>query len=43
MDLRNILIHGYAKVNDRIIWNTAHSDLPRMANELDAVLRELDC
>jgi uncharacterized protein with HEPN domain len=38
VDLRNILIHGYAKVNPRIIWNTACDDLPRMAEQLDALL-----
>ncbi|MFB4202403.1 DUF86 domain-containing protein [Arhodomonas sp. KWT2] len=40
VDLRNILIHGYAKVNDRIIWNVACKDLPRLAGELDVRLQE---
>ncbi|WP_019021678.1 MULTISPECIES: DUF86 domain-containing protein [unclassified Thioalkalivibrio] len=42
VDLRNLLIHGYAKIDDRIIWNTATTDVPVMARELDSILRQLD-
>lgn len=42
VDLRNLLIHGYAKVDDRIVWNTACKDVPAMANELDRLLNRLD-
>ncbi|WP_024329278.1 DUF86 domain-containing protein [Thioalkalivibrio sp. ALR17-21] len=42
VDLRNLLIHGYAKIDDRIIWNTVTTDVPVMARELDSILRQLD-
>ncbi len=42
VDLRNLLIHGYAKVDNRIIWKTATTDVPVMARELDGLLRQLD-
>ncbi|SFC97118.1 Uncharacterized conserved protein, contains HEPN domain [Thiohalospira halophila DSM 15071] len=38
VNLRNILIHGYAKLNHRIVWRTVHEDLPRMAGELSRLL-----
>jgi len=41
VDLRNLLIHGYAKVDDRIIWNTACRDVPAMAKDLDRLLNQL--
>ncbi len=42
VDLRNLLIHGYAKIDSRIVWNTATTDIPVMAQELDGLLRQLD-
>jgi len=40
VNLRNILIHGYAKVNNRIVWRTVHEDLPRMAAQLESILED---
>ena len=31
--LRNILIHGYASVDDRVIWNILDHDLPVLQAE----------
>ena len=42
VDLRNLLIHGYAKIDSRIVWNTATTDVPVMARELDGLLQQLD-
>ncbi len=28
IDMRNILIHGYAGVNDKIVWDTCKKNLP---------------
>ncbi|WP_018875235.1 MULTISPECIES: HepT-like ribonuclease domain-containing protein [Thioalkalivibrio] len=42
VDLRNLLIHGYAKIDSRIVWSTATTDVPVMARELDSLLRQLD-
>ncbi|KDB51880.1 hypothetical protein X805_25220 [Sphaerotilus natans subsp. natans DSM 6575] len=33
--LRNILIHGYASVNDRLVWDVASGHLPRLALRLE--------
>jgi uncharacterized protein with HEPN domain len=36
--LRNILIHGYASVDDRVIWNILDHDLPVLRAEVRAML-----
>lgn len=38
--LRNILVHGYAKVDHRVIWNIVEHDLPVLRREVDALMRE---
>ena len=35
---RNILIHGYAVVDDRLVWDVAQTNLPVLAKEVDALL-----
>jgi uncharacterized protein with HEPN domain len=35
---RNILIHGYATVNDDMVWRTIQEDLPPLRAVLDALL-----
>jgi uncharacterized protein with HEPN domain len=35
---RNLLIHGYATVNDRIVWRTIKEDLPGLHAALSALL-----
>ena len=42
VDLRNVLIHGYAKLNQRIIWATAQEDVPRLRAALEEILRSLE-
>jgi uncharacterized protein with HEPN domain len=36
--LRNILIHGYASVDDRVIWNILDQDLPGLRAEVLGLL-----
>lgn len=36
--LRNILIHGYASVDDRVIWNILDHDLPVLQAEIRTLL-----
>lgn len=36
--LRNRLIHGYATVNNQIIWSIVHNDLPLLEQQLETVL-----
>ena len=38
---RNLLVHGYASIDDRIVWRTATEDLPRMREAIAALLAEL--
>ena len=38
--LRSILVHGYAKVDDRVIWNIVERNLPVLRREVDALGRE---
>ncbi len=37
---RNILIHGYAQVDDRLVWDVVESKLPTLQREVAALLRE---
>lgn len=36
--LRNILVHSYAKVDDRLIWSIVKDKLPRLHREVGALL-----
>jgi uncharacterized protein with HEPN domain len=35
---RNILIHGYASVDDRLVWGVVEADLPLLRDTLDRLL-----
>ncbi len=37
---RNVLIHGYAAVDDALVWDVLESELPTLANEVEALLAE---
>ncbi len=37
---RNILIHGYAEVDHRIVWDIVQSKLPTLRREVAALLEE---
>ena len=37
---RNKLIHGYADVNDRVVWFVIEIDLPTLSREVDALMEE---
>ena len=37
---RNVLIHGYADVDDRLVWDVVKTNLPTLAREIDALLEE---
>jgi uncharacterized protein with HEPN domain len=36
---RNILIHGYADVDHRVVWSVVESYLPVLRREIDALVR----
>ena len=38
--LRNVLIHGYAKVDHRVIWNILEQSLPVLRTEVGALMGE---
>ena len=40
--LRNILIHGYAGVDHRVIWAIVEDHVPILKREVDALLTESD-
>ena len=35
---RNILVHGYAEVDDRLVWDILRTNLPALAREVAALL-----
>lgn len=37
---RNILIHGYADVDDRLVWDIVETKLPVLRAEIETLLRE---
>jgi uncharacterized protein with HEPN domain len=37
---RNILIHGYAELDHRIVWDIVQSKLPTLRSEVEALLAE---
>ncbi len=37
---RNILIHGYADVDDRVVWDVVETKLPLLRREVEALLSE---
>lgn len=39
---RNILIHGYAEIDHRIVWNVLESKLPAVRREAEALLGSSD-
>lgn len=36
---RNVLIHGYAVVDDDLVWKTITEDLPRLRDEVASLLQ----
>lgn len=36
--MRNILIHGYAAVNNRLVWDVSTAHLPVLARRLEQML-----
>jgi uncharacterized protein with HEPN domain len=38
---RNILIHGYARVDSAIVWQAATQSLPKLKAAVDALLKRL--
>jgi uncharacterized protein with HEPN domain len=39
---RNILIHGYADVDDRVVWDVVQGKLPVLRREVDVTVRRLN-
>ena len=37
---RNVLIHGYADVDDRLVWDVLETSLPTLAREIDLLLED---
>ncbi len=37
---RNILIHGYEEVDDRVVWDVVETKLPVLRREVEALLKE---
>ncbi len=40
VSFRNILIHGYAQVDDRLVWDLIEGKLPQLQREVSALLQQ---
>jgi len=40
ISFRNILIHGYAEIDDRIVWDILRSKLPNLLQQVESLLDE---
>jgi uncharacterized protein with HEPN domain len=40
VDFRNLLIHGYAIVDDRLVWEIARTKVPALIESLPALEQE---
>ena len=40
IDFRNFLIHGYAEVNDRLVWEAVEAGLPVLRREIEELQRQ---
>ncbi len=38
--LRNVLVHGYARVDRQVIWNIIERSLPVLRREVDALMNQ---
>ena len=38
---RNVLIHGYADVDDRLVWDVVQTSLPALARQISILLDEV--
>ena len=38
--MRNVLAHGYATVDNRLVWDVVTSKLQRLAAQLESLARE---
>lgn len=38
ISLRNILIHGYAEIDDRLVWGILQSKLPDLLEQVESLL-----
>ena len=38
ISFRNILIHGYAEIDDRIVWDILQSKLPTLLRDVESLL-----
>ncbi len=36
---RNILVHGYAEIDDRIVWDILESKLPALLLDVESLLK----
>lgn len=40
ISFRNVLIHGYTDVDNRLVWGVLEANLPTLGQEVDALLQE---
>ncbi len=36
---RNVLIHGYATISNKLVWSVVADDLPKLIDAIEALLK----
>ncbi len=39
--MRNVLIHGYFDIDVDLVWSVADNDLPKLAAQIRAIVKEV--
>lgn len=40
--MRDMMIHGYFSINDRIVWDVVHNKIPTLRQGVEQLLKEID-
>ena len=41
ISFRNVLIHGYADIDDRLVWNIIETKLPTLIQEINEIKKSV--
>jgi uncharacterized protein with HEPN domain len=39
--LRDIVVHGYSRIDEDIIWDVVHSKIPKLKLSIESILKDI--